>query len=52
MSKQQEIKNKRIAALTTFVVNALILLLMIFVGSWKMAGEGEGEYPGIEVNLG
>jgi hypothetical protein len=52
MDTHQENKNKRIAALTTFVVNAVILLLMIFIGSWKMAGEGEGEYPGIEVNLG
>lgn len=52
MDTNQEAKNKRIAALTTFVVNAAILLLMIFIGSWKMAGEGEGDYPGIEVNLG
>src|ERR671913_1642331 len=52
MNTSQEAKNKRIAALTTFVVNAAILLLMIFIGSWKMAGEGDGDYPGIEVNLG
>ncbi|HEY0653716.1 MAG TPA: hypothetical protein VGD65_11340 [Chryseosolibacter sp.] len=52
MRTNQEAKNKRIAALTTFVVNAAILLMMIFIGSWKMAGEGEGDYPGIEVNLG
>lgn len=52
MNTNQEAKNKRIAAATTFVVNAAILLLMIFIGSWKMAGEGEGDYPGIEVNLG
>jgi periplasmic protein TonB len=52
MDTNQEAKNKRIAAATTFVVNAAILLLMIFIGSWKMAGEGDGDYPGIEVNLG
>ena len=52
MAAQFEKKKKTIAALTTIGVNVLILLLMIFIGSWKMAGYGQGEYPGIEVNLG
>ncbi len=52
MLTRQEKKNKQIAAATTVAVNGLLLLLMIFAGSWRMAGEGEGDYPGIEVNLG
>jgi periplasmic protein TonB len=47
-----EKKNQRIAAATTVVVNGIILLIAIFLGNWKMAGQGQGDYPGIEVNLG
>jgi protein TonB len=49
---QQERKNKTIAAFTTLGVNALLLLILIFVAAWGNAGSGQGEYPGIEVNLG
>lgn len=51
----QERKNKRIAALTTVGVNALLLLLMIFSGGWGFSGDGLGsgaDNMGIEVNLG
>jgi protein TonB len=49
---QQERKNKITAAFTTVGVNALLLLILIFVAAWGNAGSGPGEYPGIEVNLG
>lgn len=52
MATASEKKNQRIAAATTVVVNGIILLIAIFLGSWKMAGQGQGDYPGIEVNLG
>jgi periplasmic protein TonB len=52
MTTEVEKRNQRIAAATTFVVNAVILLIMFFLGTWKMAGQGQGDYPGIEVNLG
>jgi protein TonB len=52
MSAKQERENKIVAALSTVGVNVLILLLMIFFGSWNTGGSGQGEYPGIEVNLG
>jgi periplasmic protein TonB len=52
MATATEKKNQRIAAVTTVVVNGIILLIAIFLGSWKMAGQGQGDYPGIEVNLG
>jgi protein TonB len=51
---REERKNKTIAALTTTGVNLLLLLLLFFAGGWGFSGEGlgDGEYPGIEVNLG
>jgi outer membrane biosynthesis protein TonB len=51
---RQERENKTIAALTTTGVNLLLLLLLFFAGGWGFSGEGigDGEYPGIEVNLG
>lgn len=50
----QERKNKTIAALTTTGINVLLLILLFFSGGWGFSGEGigDGEYPGIEVNLG
>lgn len=52
MTAEQERKKRITAALTTLGVNALILLVMIFAAAWNTAGLGQGEYPGIEVNLG
>ncbi|MFZ6012693.1 MAG: hypothetical protein ACOYXT_20275 [Bacteroidota bacterium] len=52
MTRQQEREKNLKAALTTIVVNVLILLVMIFAGAWQTPGSGPGEYPGIEVNLG
>jgi len=52
MNDQQEKEKKIKAGLTTFGVNALILLIMIFAGAWQTPGSGPGDYPGIEVNLG
>jgi periplasmic protein TonB len=52
MTQQEERRKKAIAAAGTIVINGLILLLMIFVASWSSPGAGEGQYPGIEVNLG
>lgn len=50
----QERKNKTIAALTTAAINMLLLILLFFSAGWGFSGEGigDGEYPGIEVNLG
>lgn len=52
MNDQQEKEKKIKAGLTTFGVNALILLIMIFAAAWQTPGSGPGDYPGIEVNLG
>jgi periplasmic protein TonB len=52
MAYRTENQKRAIAALTTFGVNVLILLILIFVAAWKSPGSGPGEYPGIEVNLG
>jgi protein TonB len=52
MTRREERQKRLIAALTTTGVNILILLIMIFAASWKSPGSGEGNYPGIEVNLG
>lgn len=49
----REQRNKRLtAALTTVAVNVVVFLLLVFSAAWRNAGSGEGEYPGIEVNLG
>ena len=52
MKRQEEQKKRITAALTTVGVNVLIFLVLLFSAAWKTAGSGEGEYPGIEVNLG
>jgi protein TonB len=52
MAPETERKNKIKAAISTLVVNAFVLLVMIFAAAWKSAGDGPGDYPGIEVNLG
>ena len=52
MAYKTENEKRTIAALTTVGVNVLILLILIFAGAWKSPGEGPGDYPGIEVNLG
>ncbi len=53
MATNQEERNKKLkAALVTTGVNAGILLILLFAAAWKMPGEGPGDYPGIEVNLG
>lgn len=52
MTKKEE-KTKRIkAALYTIGVNVVVFLILFFAAAWKSAGSGQGEYPGIEVNLG
>lgn len=51
-TKQEERKKKATAALTTVGVNILVLLIMMFAAAWQIPGEGPGEEPGIEVNLG
>jgi len=49
----REEKEKNIkAGVATTAINALILLIMIFAGAWRTPGNGPGDYPGIEVNLG
>lgn len=52
MTQQEERKKRLTAALYTVVVNVFVFLILIFAAAWKTAGSGEGEYPGIEVNLG
>jgi protein TonB len=52
MTEQQE-RTKRIKAIAgTIGVNVLVFLILFFAAAWKTAGSGEGQYPGIEVNLG
>ena len=52
MTRQEE-KQKRIkAALYTAGVNIVVFLILFFAAAWKTAGSGDGEFPGIEVNLG
>lgn len=46
--KQKKIK----AAFYTVGINIVIFLLLFFAAAWRTAGYGEGEYAGIEVNLG
>ncbi|MBT1703465.1 energy transducer TonB [Chryseosolibacter indicus] len=52
MASQEEREKKIKAALGTLAVNIVVLLILLFAGSWKTAGSGEGQFPGIEVNLG
>lgn len=40
------------AALATLGVNVVVFLILFFAAAWNTAGSGEGNYPGIEVNLG
>lgn len=51
MTREEERKKNRIAALTTLAVNAVVLLVMIFTAAWSVSGPPADEY-GIEVNLG
>ncbi len=48
---QEEKRNKRIAALTTLVLNGLLMLLLLFVAAWKAPNPPNPEY-GIELNFG
>jgi outer membrane biosynthesis protein TonB len=52
MTAQEERKKRITAALTTLGVNVVVFLILFFAAAWKSAGSGEGQYPGIEVNLG
>jgi protein TonB len=52
MTPQQERQKKTKAALGTVGVCAVVFVLLLITSAWKTAGSGEGEYPGIEVNLG
>jgi periplasmic protein TonB len=52
MTKQEESRKRTKAALYTVGVNIIVFLILFFAAAWKTAGSGEGEYPGIEVNLG
>jgi periplasmic protein TonB len=52
MTKQEERQKKTKAFLYTIGVNVLVFLILFFAAAWRTAGSGEGEYPGIEVNLG
>jgi periplasmic protein TonB len=52
MSTQEERRKRTAAALWTVGVNVAVFLILFFAAAWKTAGSGEGEYPGIEVNLG
>jgi protein TonB len=51
MVEQEEKKNKRIAAFTTVVLNALLLTLLLFVVAWRAPNPPLPEY-GIELNFG
>ncbi len=51
MEGQEEKKNKRIAAFTTVVLNALLLVLLLFVAAWRAPNPPLPEY-GIELNFG
>jgi|GEM_PF-831185 len=52
MNLREERQKRAKAALATFAVSGLVFLILFLTSAWKTAGEGEGEYPGIEVNLG
>lgn len=51
MNKKERDKQVK-AALGTFGVCVVTFLLLLLSVAWRSAGEGEGQYPGIEVNLG
>lgn len=51
MVTQEEKKNKRIAALSTILINGLVLLLLLFVAAWRAPNPPLPEY-GIELNFG
>ncbi len=52
MTNHERRKKQITAAFTTIAINAVVFLLLLFTAAWKNAGSGEGQYPGIEVNLG
>jgi protein TonB len=52
MTEQQERQKRFKASLGTAGVCGLVFLILLLTSAWKTAGSGEGEYPGIEVNLG
>ncbi|HYC86923.1 MAG TPA: hypothetical protein VEB86_16940 [Chryseosolibacter sp.] len=52
MNLKQEKENRIRAGLATVAVSCLVFLIMLLTAAWRTAGEGQGEYPGIEVNLG
>lgn len=52
MTPQQErVKNIK-ASFGTVGVCVLVFLILLLTSAWKTAGSGNGDYPGIEVNLG
>lgn len=51
MAAQEEKKNKRIAALTTVLLNGLLVALLLFVVAWRAPNPPNPEY-GIELNFG
>jgi hypothetical protein len=52
MTPEQQRAKQVKAALGTTGVCVVVFLLMLLTSAWKTAGQGEGEYTGIEVNLG
>jgi periplasmic protein TonB len=52
MTNQERRKKQVTAAFTTIAINVVVFMLLLFSAAWKNAGSGEGQYPGIEVNLG
>jgi periplasmic protein TonB len=52
MSVHEERQKKIKAGLATLGVTSVVFLILLLTSAWKTAGEGEGNYPGIEVNLG
>lgn len=51
MVEQEEKKNKRIAGFTTFLLNGLLVVLLLFVAAWRAPNPPNPEY-GIELNFG
>jgi periplasmic protein TonB len=52
MTHQEIVKKRITAGATTLLVSALTLITMMFFMAWSVPGEGLGNEPGIEVNLG
>jgi periplasmic protein TonB len=52
MTPQQEKRKNVKAAFGTAGVCVVVFLLLLLTSAWKTAGSGDGDYPGIEVNLG